>query len=373
MRVVCLLAALAAGALAQTPSSRPRSTVAIFSPCDIVFDLTESETRAHPNPYLTVTLHGEFRSPRHRTISVPGFWDGYNRMVIRFTPTEAGDWSYRISSNIASIEGKQGDLTATPSESLGFIRPANVHHWAATANNTPHLWMGDTSYRFAFVDRKLFDQMVDSRAEQKFNHMRGLVIGFDEDQKKVFPSPDQPSIEYFRELDARILSMNRKGITADLVLAGDRNQLSSLMPERQQRERYIRYLVARYSPMNITWQGVQEFEEYKNGRELLKEIGQLLRTIDPYQHPRSTHTIATSSSLLQDGWMDYIAYQSSDDQVGAIEHQLYPVPAVNTEFGYEDSGAGKSHKHHVDADTFRKRLWNVSMNGQYPTFGNTGT
>jgi hypothetical protein len=46
---------------------------------------------------------------------------------------------------------------------------------------------------------------------------------------------------------------------------------------------------------------------------------------------------------------------------------------VNAEFAYENSGAGKSHPHHVDSETFRKRLWNATMNGQYPTYGNTGT
>lgn len=71
--------------------------------------------------------------------------------------------------------------------------------------------------------------------------------------------------------------------------------------------------------------------------------------------------------------MTHALYQSSADALGAVERQVYQVPMVNAEFGYEDSGAGKSHAHHVDADTFRKRLWNAAMNGQYPTFGNTGT
>ena len=71
--------------------------------------------------------------------------------------------------------------------------------------------------------------------------------------------------------------------------------------------------------------------------------------------------------------MNYIVYQSSDDNLGAIEHQLYTVPFVNAEFAYEDSGAGKKLPHHVDTDTFRHRLWNAAMDGQYVTFGNTGT
>jgi len=56
--------------------------------------------------------------------------------------------------------------------------------------------------------------------------------------------------------------------------------------------------------------------------------------------------------------MDYISYRSSDDQLGAIEHQLYAKPAVNI---------GPSEK--LDADTMRHKLWNATMDGQYPEFG----
>ena len=112
--------------------------------------------------------------------------------------------------------------------------------------------------------------------------------------------------------------------------------------------------------MNITWQGVEAFDEYENGRELLKEIGLALKKLDPYQHPRSTGALATSAALLDDGWMDYITYRSSDDQIGAIEHQLYGAPGVNV-------GAGDT----VDASTFRHRLWNAAMDGQYPSLANS--
>lgn len=351
------------------------SPTPVWSPCDIVFELTPQDSTAHPNPYLTVQLQAEFRSPRHRTVLMPGFWDGGNRMIIRFAPTEPGDWDFRVSSNIAAWEGKVGKLTATASDAQGFVHRANVHHWATNEGEArrPHLWMGDTLYTFPFIDRPLFEKLVDTRAAQKFNHLRGVILSKADQPQLSFPKPDQPNTEYFRELDQRIRYMNSKGITADLVLAWDQNHLAKWFTTPQQRERYIRFVVARYAPMNITWQGVQEFEEYENGRDVLKYIGELLKRLDAYQHPRSTHTVATSAPLLGDGWMDYVVYQSSDDQIGAVEHQLYPVPFVNTEFAYEDSGAGRTHAHHVDSDTFRKRLWNATMNGQYPTFGNTGT
>jgi hypothetical protein len=372
MRMPLLLALVAAvpGLFAQAP---PCPSAPIYTPCEIAFELNDAEAAAHPNPYLSVEIRGEFRSPRHRTFLMPAYWDGGRRMVIRITPIDPGDWNYRITSNLARLNNQLGIFTAAPADSPGFVRPANMHHWATTETNQPHLWMGDTCYRFGSIDRAAFDQILEARAKQKFTHMRGLVLGWDKELARAFPSADRPDDAYFRELDARVLAINRRGMVADLILGGDSNQLARRFPTPAERERYLRYIVSRYSPMNVTWQLVQEFEEYENARELMKELGLALKKLDPYDHPRSTHAQATSAPLLGDGWMNYAVYQSSNDTLGAIEHQLYPVPFVNAEFAYEDSGAGRALPHHTDADTFRHRLWNATMNGQYPTYGNTGT
>src|SRR6185503_19516329 len=170
-----------------------------------------------------------------------------------------------------------------------------------------------------------------------------------------------------------IRAANQKGLFVDLILAGDQDHLAQVFPTWQQRERFLRFVVAHFSAFHITWQGVQEFEEYADGRALLKEIGELLRKSDPYNHPRSTHAVTTSGPLLGDGWMTHLIYQSSDDAVNGIERQIFPSPMINAEFAYENSGAGATHKHHVDSDAFRRQLWHATMNGQYPTFGNTGT
>src|SRR4051812_39027247 len=276
-----LLVLLYAGAALRAQTACPPTP--IYSPCDIVFELNDAEAAAHPNPYNTVDLHAEFRSPRHRTYLMPAFWDGGRRIVIRFSPTEAGDWDYRVSGNIQRFDGGQGKFNATSIDNpaLGFIRTANVHHFAYTDDNknVPHLWMGDTVLNFATMDA--FQDMVDAHAKQKFNHIRGAV----------YPGSMDPA--RFRQVDERILAMNKKGIIADLILATGRGQLTKLFPIWQDRARYIRYLVARYSAMNITWQGVDAFEEYENGRELLKEVGGSLKKLDPYQHPRSTGALAT--------------------------------------------------------------------------------
>jgi hypothetical protein len=360
MGLKAVLAALAATAL-RLAAQQPCATIATYSPCDMPFELNASEAAAHPHPYMSVVLHAEFRSPHFKTFLMPAFWDGGNRMIIRFAPTEPGEWIYRVTSNIARFEGQQGKFTAQESGAPGFVIPANLHHWAYTrineiGGNVPHLWMGDTRLDFASLDDAAFRQFVDARAAQKFNHLRGLAMPGHQ-AAEAWASPDEPKPQYFQRLDERIKYINNKGITVDLILGGAVNQLTGLFPTWQQRERYVRYLVARYAPMNLTWQGVERFETYDKGRDLLKELGALLQKLDPYQHPRSTDAQVTSAPVLDDGWQNFVSYRSADDQVGAIEHQIYPVPFVNFAFAPESGGG---------ADAFRHRLWNAAMNGQYP-------
>ena len=314
-----------------------------YSPCELHFELPATIS----NPYVSVELKAEFRSPRFRTFLMPAFWDGGRKMIIRFTPTEAGQWIYRTTSNIAGFDGKQGNFNAAASEAPGFVKAANVHHWA-TENKQPHLWMGFIADRFAFASSQEFEQKLNDAAENKFTHFRGSILGGASDKNRVYLGPDKPNPAYFDELDRRILAIHKRGITSDLILASDPNYAASLFPDWQSRERFVRYIVARYAPLNVTWQGFEEWEDYANARELLKEIGLDLKRLDPYEHPRSSNAKVTSSPLLPDGWMDFIIEATTDDAIGSVEHQLYQVPFVGV--------------------TDAQHLWNSTMDGEYPEF-----
>ena len=345
-------------AVAQPPGPpSPCANTPAYSPCEFVFDLSDLDAAAHPTPYVNVDLKAEFRSPHFRTFLQPAFWDGGRRMVIRFTPTEPGEWQYRLTSNIAAWDGKTGTFTAAPSDAPGFVRVANVHHWAYTERMLPHLWMGATELGFADLDDASFRSIVDARAAEKFNHLRGLVLAAG--TNPGFSSPTTPDLTRFRRLDDRIRYINQKGLTADLIVASDPGQLTRLLPTWQDRQRFVRYLVARYAPFNVTWQLVQSFEGVVDGRAVLKEAGTYLKETDPYQHPRTAGAQITSAPLLEDRWMDFAAYgPAADDQVGAIEHQLYPVPFVTVAPAILSP---------ADPATFRHTLWNATMDGQYVT------
>ena len=291
-----------------------------WSACDLTFDLLPQENPAQAE------LRAEFRSPRHKTYLLRAFVDG-RKLVIRFAPTEAGGWDYRLTSNLPRLDGQTGQVTAAESESPGFVRVANVHHFA-TENLKPHLWMAAPVERFAEMPRADFDRLIEQRAQEKFTHLRVTIeAGTD-----------------LREAAERVRAINSKGLTADLVLA-------ALPADPRQREAYVTGIVARFSAFNVTWAGVPSFEATAHGRALMKDAGALLKKLDPYDHPRTTMAAATSAALAGDGWMNVLSYGSAEQNMGAVEHQFYQLPAVNT--GIQS----------------QRDLWNATMNGQYPASG----
>lgn len=294
-----------------------------------------------------VEIQAEFRSPGYRTFLIPGFWDG-SKLILRLSPTEAGNWTFRITSNSADWNGKEGSFTATKSAAPGYVEVANVQHFWYGGNHQPHLWMGDIAPP---AEGSAFETYAAQRAKQHFTHVRLTLLT----AATNLPDPQRPDASYFASIDQKILALNRQGITADLVIAGGDNVFTKWYPDHSQRERVLRYLVARYGAMDITWQGLENFETYENSRELFKEIGSYLTQADQYHHLLSTATEATSAPFLDDHWMKFVLYQSPDMQLVGVEHQLYPAPSVN------DFGAGET-----NAEVFRHKLWQSTMAGAYP-------
>jgi hypothetical protein len=342
-----LIVLIAAPAFAQSSCDETPA----YSPCEMQFELSTADLAAHRNPYSDVQLQVEFKSPQFHTYAMPAFWDGWRKMRVRFSPTEAGQWSYHTTSNIPAFDGKEGAFNSIPSPSPGYVKAANVHHWA-TDNKKAHLWIGYIDDRFAFNSAQELEQKLNEAVENKFTHFRGSILGNAADRKRVCLGPDQPNPAYFDELDARMLAIHKRGLTIDLILASDPAYIVSMFPDWQSRARFVRYVVARYAPFNITWQGFEEFENFAAGRALLKEIGLELKKLDPYQHPRSSNAKITSAPLLGDGWMDFVIEGSMDDVVGSVEHQLYQVPFVGV--------------------TDAQHLWDTTMDGEYPEFRGDG-
>lgn len=301
--------------------------VPTWSACDLVFELTLQD--AMPNNAARVTLHGEFRSPTHKTYLIDAFRDGERRLVLRFAPTEAGVWDYKLTSSIARLDGATGQLGATESGAPGFVRNANAHHFA-TANAKPHLWMAAPVDRFAAIPRADFDRVVAQRAGESYTHLRVTL---------------EPGID-LTEAAERVRAINAQGMVADLVLAA-----LPASPGSDESARWVTDMVARFSAFNITWAGVSAFEQIPHGRAVAKQVGQWIQKLDAYARPRAAMASVTSAPTIGDGWVNLRVYGTPNVDIGAVEHQFFQLPGVNT--GIQS----------------RQDLWNATMNGQYPASG----
>src|SRR5258706_506353 len=292
-----------------------------WTTCEVSFDLQPGEDAAK------IDLRAELRSPLHKTYLMRAFSDGAGKLTIRFAPTIGGAWEYLVSSSLPRFEGQLGKFTAVESEAPGYVRLANVHHFA-TENNKPHLWIATPIDRFLSIPSAEFDALVAQRAAEKFTHLRvTLDAGAD-----------------LREAAERMRSINTRGLVVDLVLA-------AIPADRAARERYITDVVSRFAPFNLTWMGLPNFETVPRGRALLQETGTLIRKLDGYRHPITTLAAGSSAAVLGDKWANLIDYGTSDPNVGAVEHQLFQLPAINS--GIQSV----------------RDLWNATMNGQYPASG----
>ena len=318
MRPFCLFL-LAAPVFAQ---SNPCSGTQAWTPCDWGFQLTADENSD------TFELRAEFRSPtKHKTYLLHAFRDGNRHFTIRFTPTEGGAWDYRLTSNLSRLEGQAGKINATASSSPGFVSTANVHHFK-TADGKPHLWMGSALDNFLSTPSDEFDRSVSQRASENFNHLRVTI-------------PASADLDAAAE---RIRTINGHGMTADLVLA-------SIPADAPARRKYISDLASRFAGLNITWLGLPSFDNVGNSRAILKDTGAILKEFDPYDHPRATLSDSTSGAFGNDSWTSFLTYATPDPNIGAIEHQVYADPGINTGIKSADD------------------LWTATMNGQYPASG----
>jgi hypothetical protein len=333
MRAGLLFLFLAMAAMGQTMCP----DTLVYSVCDIVFELNDAEAAVHKEPWKSVELSAEVKSPRFRTFLAYAFWDGGRKLIVRVAPTDDGVWELRLTSNIARFDKQTLKFNGLPSESPGFIQKANVHHWRYSGSQKAHLWLGIELWDLASAAEESFETVK----AQGATHVRTLF-------EPVWP----PDPKRFAEFEKRVQRLNADGVIVDIVLAGPNGALTRTLPDWGTREKYFRYAISRLAPLNVTWEIVKDWETYRDARTLLKDVGGLIQKLDPYQHPRSAYPIGSTSAFIRDGWMTHLLSNGDDPSIAAIEHQLYPLPVVT-----------------VGKRMSTKSLWNAIMAGSYLSYG----
>ena len=318
-----------------------------FLPCELTFAWSPSDSPSSA-PYKDDLLRVEFRSPAHKTYLLHSFFDGSLR--VRFSPTEAGAWTYHVLSDIKRYDDQEAGFTAADSSLPGFVTVANLRHWRTT-DKKPHLWLAAT-VPWTAIDQPQLETWLDARRHDGFTHLSGPLLSA-AGPLKPFASDGTPNPSYFSVLDDRLLAAAARGFTLDLLFADDSFLKTGILANYDAHEAIVRYLVARYGGLNVTWQGIPAFEDMVGARALLKDLYSLVQKYDGFDHPRSSGARNSTFPLLDDGWMNYLFEASSNPQLGAVEHQFTQQPEI----------------HFVNSsqpDAFRHELWNATASGEYP-------
>ena len=341
-----LLSALPLAAAAPPPCAGGARS---FLPCELTF-----ERKAGEGVYPEDVLRVEFRSPTHKTYLLHAFADPGSPLRVRFSPTEAGVWTYHVLSDIGRYNDKEETFPVADSALPGMVNVANVRHWRTT-NKRPHLWLAAEAPLLSIAQTE-WENWLEARKKDGFTHVRGVLLS-----GAASPAPlqnEQPNPAYFSALDDRLLAASARGFTLDLLLADSAFVRSGALKAFDRHEALIRYLASRYSGLNVTWQGIEQFENTPDSRALLKDLYLLVQKYDGLDHPRSTDAHNSSSPLLPDGWMNYLIEASPNGELGAVEHQFTDQPSIHL-------------IRSSDPEAFRHELWNCTANGQYPSISYT--
>jgi len=356
MRIVGICAAIGCSALfvlaAQAaPLAACSQGARQYYPCELKFEMQPDELKSPQIAVHDDLLRVEFRSPGHTTYMMRSFWDGGQTLRVRFTPTEAGEWTYKVTSISKRLDEQEAKFTATETNEAGMVNVANLRHWRTT-NKKPHLWLG-VEAPWLDMDQPTLETWLDARKKNGFTHVRGAVLSGLR-SNKPFLADGKPDMAYFQRLDERVLAVVDRSFTADLIIADQAFVQSGAFNDREKMEPMLRYVVARYGGLNATWQGIERFDDLAESRDLLRDMGLFIKKYDGFHHPLSSDARASSSPLISDGWMNYILEASPRPELGAVEHQFTAMPSIHVISSAEPVG-------------FRHELWNATTNGQYPS------
>ena len=293
LRIRATVLAMAAVALSgPARGAAPPAEVPRFG----LFEAALEHQGDHENPYWDVEAMAAITGPGGKTIAVDLFWDGERTWRFRFSPPVLGSWRWRTASKDPGLDSKSGEFSCVKSDLRGGIRPKKAHPFHFEREDGKPYWLfGDTNWSLFGADpaknftRASFEQYVKLRARQKFNFVEGILTSppAGNEGGSLFVDDKQRSVnpDFFREVDKRMVTLNRQGLTAMIFLSWSNPQAYIFswrhFADAEARRRYARYVIARYGAFNVCFGVTGEWNGEKHLLGEFEAIGRLLAERNP--------------------------------------------------------------------------------------------
>jgi hypothetical protein len=368
--------------------------------------------RIYDNPFFDVVVEATFAGPSGQTVRIPAFYDGERTWRVRFSPGEAGRWTYQTSSVPADPALEQeGAFEAIPSAARGFLQATPGEAWGfGFESGEPAFLLGDTTYNLFGMAHcgGNVDGFLKRRAAQGFNlfRVRLQVSSFHgpkghsawqtrrtwpwggSEQKPQF---DRFNLEYFGTVDQVMRCAEAEGVGFEMVMEAwgfeyPFRSRAVFLPEWE--DLWLRYLIARYDAFSSVyfWTPMNEYEYYPNGDwrynpvadRWAMRVGRWIKDMAPHGHVVSIHNGPQMPPFAQrfaldPGAIDAIMFQAwgttgRDDGwlASGIEESIrkslagWRGSAIFAEYGYErnpDLPLNLPHHEFCDAEHTRRGAW----------------
>jgi hypothetical protein len=361
--LLILLPALLAGGCAKAP---PLPTPTPSAPADLPsisaaapdrtelpryesLQLSVALKAKYDNPFdqRQVSLDGIFSAPDGTQMQVPGFWDGEAAWALRFTPSQVGEWTYRLAvrDGRGTSQPYAGKFSVTASDLHGWLQagsqvdPAFSGHYLVHQDGTPFYGVG-----FCNAFNLASDGFSADQGAGLFNLMKqdgaNYVVWWPfYNNSPIAGSYQNYALGPLKMIDAVVSDAQKKGIFLVFTIwdhpelrddkhynwkfpnekdhwgTGNwaRNGFSQLgdlktfftSPEAWAwQENLYRYIIARwgYSPAIGMWQTVSEIngtDAYEQTDPWHAKVNTYFVANDPYRHPT---TASTSGGLRDIPW-----------------------------------------------------------------------
>ena len=366
-------------------------------------EVTLEAAGEYANPYVELTADAQLTLPDGTTRTLPLFWDGGRRWILRVAPHATGTWRWRVTSRDAGLNGRAGAFSVRTGARKGSLRPMRDHPAHFERQDGTNVWfLGDTAWAL-FTDnagerhdRAAAFRYIDARASQGFNVLHSMLLSEAGWGNRGGPPFNDLSAErlnpaYWQEVDARVAHANARGIVCGLALAwGDKRREEPFawrrFPTLDARTRYARYIAARYGAYDVyflvsgEWHGevrTRPAPEADVRREFV-EIGRALDAADAHDRMIGIHPMTEHGSVREFNdapWMAFGDYQQNYRSLHAraLESRRLGKPVVNSEYGYflrDQNGDGVPDKDNsTSLAAMRHATWDIVMAGSYVVTG----
>lgn len=339
-------------------------------------------------------------------VTADGFYDGDGVYKVRFMPSFAGRYRFRIKADFLDKEPEgEFEVVQAQNDNHGPVRVANTYHFAYE-DGTPYYSVGTTCYVWELQSDRRIRETLESLKEAGFNKIRFCIFpkhyDYNLGEPRSYPYEGTPMdssvltkenfMEYtgrtegnnwdfsrfnpkhFQHIEDCILKLQRLGIEADLIVMHPYDRWGFSQMTKEQDDRYWKYVIARFAAYrNVWWSLANEYDLCVHKTiEDWERYAQIICDKDPYNHLRSIHNCIPFYDH-KCSWITHCSIQRQDlykcaENVADWRIQ-FKKPVVLDEIAYEGNiqyGWGN-----ISAEEMVRRFWEATVRGGYAGHGET--